>query len=792
MPAKILFVDAHPADVQIMTAVAKAAKAQFWVVESLEAARNISRTEHPDVVVSDVDLPDGCGIELIGFLRNLDEQSAVMMTSRETKIERVVDAIKAGAVDFLQKPFSPNQFATVLAGLFQRLNAQGLVFEASAAVTTLIVEDDPLTLPSTGMFLSTFGILSWTAKSLVEARQLLDSHSPDVVIIDVFIGSGSGFGLMAELKVERPFMPIIVVTASDKPEIAIQALRTGAFTVLTKPVDREALYRAILAAHRNRMVNEERLRLQSEIEGQRAETERLSKKLEEASQNRGLPASSDPSSPSNMELKASALQSLPSGILVLDANCHVREMNPVSEDLLGLSRGELLDRGLDTAPALVTFFEAAQQVISRGVSFYNQEAEVHLRRGRRVMGFGVAPITGGSGVGGALVFFQDITSKKRTEGTRRVTERLASLGMIAASITQESANAISLATGYSDLIIKDSSNSSRTRLQAEKIKTVLQRAGQLSSHVSKLIRAPRAEIGPCDLHEIISEVWKLLERKTPLGTSRSSAWLDAKVARVMGDPLDFEYLFLTLIVNVCEGMSPGGTIQIKTLNHTGVLEIDIESLGSDGETATPGSGKETSGDGGPGLDICRSIVNRLGGAIRFEQRTPGTRRFTILLPPARPEDCSKWAVPVGPLPPIVASSPPGEKAVTLIVPEEETAKLCRQWLEEAGLKVFRYSDPQEGLAAYQHDQPSLFVLDMEKNNTDCLGFLSQVSDRSLAPVVVLLEESVAPKRLADLEDFTCHRLMCRPLRRERLLQALALAELEHGRNRAAVGGLPKV
>src|SRR5712671_361076 len=59
---------------------------------------------HPDVVVTDLLLPDLDGIEFVRALKQIDPEPEVIVISGQGNIPRSVDAAKAGAFDFLEKP----------------------------------------------------------------------------------------------------------------------------------------------------------------------------------------------------------------------------------------------------------------------------------------------------------------------------------------------------------------------------------------------------------------------------------------------------------------------------------------------------------------------------------------------------------------------------------------------------------------------------------------------------------------------------------------------------------------
>src|SRR3979409_2129701 len=62
------------------------------------------KTWHPDAVVTDMMLPDVDGIELVRKFKQLDPEAEVIVITGQGNIPRSVEAVKAGAFDFLEKP----------------------------------------------------------------------------------------------------------------------------------------------------------------------------------------------------------------------------------------------------------------------------------------------------------------------------------------------------------------------------------------------------------------------------------------------------------------------------------------------------------------------------------------------------------------------------------------------------------------------------------------------------------------------------------------------------------------
>lgn len=109
----------------------------------------------------------------------------------------------------------------------------------------LLVDDDPGLLKLLGMRLTSEGFHIFTAESGQEALKLLLKEKVDLVISDLRMDEMDGMALFAEIQRQQPGMPVIILTAHGSIPDAVAATQQGVFSFLTKPVDRDALYKAI-------------------------------------------------------------------------------------------------------------------------------------------------------------------------------------------------------------------------------------------------------------------------------------------------------------------------------------------------------------------------------------------------------------------------------------------------------------------------------------------------------------------------------------------------------------------
>jgi two-component system response regulator AtoC len=90
---------------------------------TVEEARRHLQEQTPDLALLDIKLPDGEGTELLGKLTETGDTVCVMMSAHGT-VQSAVDALRAGAVDYMEKPFSFDRLGATIRGALERTRLQ--------------------------------------------------------------------------------------------------------------------------------------------------------------------------------------------------------------------------------------------------------------------------------------------------------------------------------------------------------------------------------------------------------------------------------------------------------------------------------------------------------------------------------------------------------------------------------------------------------------------------------------------------------------------------------------------
>lgn len=129
----------------------------------------------------------------------------------------------------------------------------------SPSIGVLIVEDDGIASTVYEQLVTRkeeFTIVG-KAKTVAEAKQLLNVITPDLVLLDVQLPDGNGIDLLKELKTTYQQMDIIMITASNDATAIQRAMESGAFTYMLKPIVLEHFYQTLDAYRSNRYILKE-------------------------------------------------------------------------------------------------------------------------------------------------------------------------------------------------------------------------------------------------------------------------------------------------------------------------------------------------------------------------------------------------------------------------------------------------------------------------------------------------------------------------------------------------------
>lgn len=116
---------------------------------------------------------------------------------------------------------------------------------SASTVNVLLVDDDPLARQVIGDYLGAAGYRVTAVIDAEAASEALTRERFDVVVTDLLLPKGDGLSVLAEVKRRDPDIEVIVITALERVDPAVRAIKGGAADYLIKPIAPEALQTAV-------------------------------------------------------------------------------------------------------------------------------------------------------------------------------------------------------------------------------------------------------------------------------------------------------------------------------------------------------------------------------------------------------------------------------------------------------------------------------------------------------------------------------------------------------------------
>ena len=234
---------------------------------------------------------------------------------------------------------------------------------------------------------------------------------------------------------------------------------------------------------------------------------------------------------------------------------------------------------------------------------------------------------------------QSIDNLQRLQAQMVQTEKLVSLGQLAAGAAHEINNPLAAILGFSDLLADDATLPEKARATAGKIRDQARRTKALVANLLRFARQVPPERTLLDINTVVTNAVQLRALDLRSSKSRIELQLESVLPGVRGDGNQLLQVFFNVINNAIDAMeaSEGGVLTIKTIRDRGNVVILFTDTGPgikdpqrvfDPFYTTKPVGKGT----GLGLSICFGILQEHAGKILCYNSQQGGAVFRVELP----------------------------------------------------------------------------------------------------------------------------------------------------------------
>ena len=469
----------------------------------------------------------------------------------------------------------------------------------------LIVDDDEALLEALpkALRLRMNGIQIDTSQTAFAALERIKEIDYDAVVSDIKMPGMDGLALLTEIKELRPGTPTLLITGHGEHDLAVQALRGGAYDFVQKPIDRDYFVASLERAIQMR-------RLDRRVEQQRVELERHARVLEHVDR----------------------------GVFLVDDTGVIRYWNPAAQAITGLAAENLIGRRADD--------------VLPGWSAVGPEVPVATEPGPGSIAAKTLPlevdgrelwisISGVEFEDGVVYAFRNLTEERALDELK---------SDFIATVSHELRTPLAAIYGCARTLLRPDVELAGPD-QARLLEVIAQESERLTRIVADILLANQIDAGRLRLRDqefdvarlvrdVVEEVEAALEESEGISLELLAP---ERLAPVSGDEDKLRQVLLNLIDNAVKYSPDGGCIEIEVEQRDSGLRIAVrdEGLGIPHGEEQRIFGKfyrvdpqQTRGVGGTGLGlyICRELVRRMEGRVSVSSREGEGSTFVVDLP----------------------------------------------------------------------------------------------------------------------------------------------------------------
>ena len=333
------------------------------------------------------------------------------------------------------------------------------------------------------------------------------------------------------------------------------------------------------------------------------------------------------------------VENMPIGLLAIDPDQKIASFNHVAASILALSPDTVLGKDAETVLPEDLWVQIEKLDASKGV--IEKEIECRVRNGKSIpLEIGATVLNDENRTFlGHLMLFKDLSEVRSLRREVARSQRLASVGMLAAGVAHEIRNPLSSIKGFATYFKERYPDVRENQHVANIMIQEIDRLNRVVGQLLELARPVSVSKKRTPVNSLIENALKLIEPQIVENQVRVQTLISPDVEAVSVDPDKINQVLLNLYLNAIESMEPGGSLGVSVSKNEEMkgIEIRITDSGvgiSEADLAhifDPYFTTRASGTG-LGLAIVHNIIEAHDGSITVESEHGQGTTVSIFLP----------------------------------------------------------------------------------------------------------------------------------------------------------------
>jgi signal transduction histidine kinase len=341
------------------------------------------------------------------------------------------------------------------------------------------------------------------------------------------------------------------------------------------------------------------------------------------------------------------VDNLVSGVIAANQDGKITVFNREAQRITQLPLDKTVNHSLFTLPpALATLLT---DTIAHSEGIRDREVSLSLPTGDPIpIRVSSSVFYGHSGTMlGAFLVITDLSAVRQLELQVRRTDRLASLGTLAAGMAHEIKNPLVSIKTFTQLLPERYDDADFRDTFSSLVGGEVKRIDSIVNQLLRFSRPSTPVLAPSSLHEILSNTLKLLQQQLRTNNIQLVASFTLDSDRINADGDQLGQAFVNFLLNAIESMPDGGTLTVTTLHpahngengprHTPAIRVSIQDTGSGiapenlSHVFDPFFTTKSQGTG-LGLSVAHGIIHEHNGSIDIQSQVGQGTTFILTFP----------------------------------------------------------------------------------------------------------------------------------------------------------------